>query len=175
MEADMDKQKQKDENIHIADTKNADNLPIIEHRRFIRHPLSIPLTYKVLKKVQDTGKEGLSGITNNISIGGLLFSAKYPIEVGSLIVIKMPFEDKIFNVKSRVVHCTKGGSTKLYNIGASFYRPYDAFKVKLIEQIYLITEYRDLRSVQLGREVSLEEASQEWVKRYSERFKRLYW
>lgn len=171
----MNKTRQKVKNIRIADTKDTDALPIIEHRRFIRHPLSIPLTYKVLKKAQDTDTEGVSAITNNISIGGLLFSTKRPIEVGSLIVIKMPFEDKVFNVKSRVVHCAKSGEAKFYNIGASFYKPYDAFKVKLIEQIYLIAEYRDLRSIQLGREISLEEASKEWVKRYSERFKRLYW
>jgi hypothetical protein len=29
--------------------------------------------------------------------------------------------------------------------------------------------------MQLGRQVSLEEASREWIKRYSERFKRMYW
>ena len=51
----------------------------------------------------------------------------------------------------------------------------DAFKVKLIEQIYLIEEYRVLRSLQLGRDLSLKEASEEWIKRYSERFKKLYW
>ena len=51
----------------------------------------------------------------------------------------------------------------------------DALKVKLTEEIYLIAEYRDLRSIELGREISLEEASQEWVRRYSARFKKLYW
>ncbi|MDP2923001.1 MAG: PilZ domain-containing protein [Candidatus Omnitrophota bacterium] len=171
----MDKAKQKTKNTRTTNTKDTDTLPIIEYRRFIRHPLSIPLTCKVIKKTLDEDKVDMPGVTNNISTGGLLFSTKHPIDVGSLITIKMPFEDKVFNVKSRVVHCAKSPEAKLYNIGASFYKPYDAFKVKLIEQIYLIAEYRDLRSIQLGREVSLEEASKEWIKRYSERFKRLYW
>jgi RNase P/RNase MRP subunit p30 len=87
----------------------------------------------------------------------------------------MPFEDKVFKVMAKVVHCNKSLDTNLFNVGVSFYRLRDAFKVKLIEQLYLISEYRDLRSVQLGREVSLEEASREWIRRYSERFRRLYW
>lgn len=159
----------------MASTKDKETLPIIEQRRFIRHPLSIPLTCTIIKNADDQEKKGAPGLTSNISIGGLLFSSKRPVKVGSLIMIKMPFEDKIFNVKSKVVHCSKRTQAKLYDVGASFYKFNDAFKVKLIEQIYLIAEYRDLRSIQLGREVSLEEASKEWIKRYSERFKRLYW
>jgi hypothetical protein len=87
----------------------------------------------------------------------------------------MPFQDKVFNVKVRVVHCDKNPETKLYNIGAAFHRLSAAYKVKLIEQLYLISEFRDLRSIQLGREISLEKASEEWVKRYSARFRKLYW
>jgi hypothetical protein len=87
----------------------------------------------------------------------------------------MPFQNKVFNVRAKVVHCDKSAETSLYNIGASFHRLSAAYKVKLIEQLYLISEFRDLRSIQLGREVTLEKASKEWIKRYSERFKRLYW
>ncbi|MFA6379226.1 MAG: hypothetical protein WCX16_05560 [Candidatus Omnitrophota bacterium] len=45
----------------------------------------------------------------------------------------------------------------------------------MVDQIYLISEYRDLLTLQLGREVSLDEASCEWIKKHSKRFKRLYW
>lgn len=108
-------------------------------------------------------------------MGGLLFLTKKPVENNSIIAIKMPFQTKTFNVKAKVVHCDRSEEPKLYNVGVSFYRLSDAFKVKLIEQLYLISEFRDLWSVQLGREVTLEEASREWIKRYSKRFKRLYW
>lgn len=151
-------------------------LPSSERRRFIRHPLSIPISYKIIKNMQNVVKEkGVPAMTANVSMGGLLFSTKHPVKVGSLILIKLPFKDKIFNVQSKVVHCARSPETKLYNIGSSFYRFSDAFKTKLVEQIYLIAEYRDLRSIQLGREISLEEASREWIERYAERFKRLYW
>ena len=155
--------------------KDFDILPVAERRRFIRHPLSIPISYKVLKTTRDVNDKGVPAMTANVSMGGLLFSTKRPVKVGALIEIKLPFKDKIFNVKSKVVHCAKSSEAKVYNVGSSFYRFSDAFKTKLIEQIYLIAEYRDLRSIQLGREISLEEASREWIERYAERFKRLYW
>ena len=62
-----------------------------------------------------------------------------------------------------------------FNVVVSFCRYSDAFKVKLIEQLYLISEFRDLQSMKLGKEISLEDASREWIKRYSDRFSRLYW
>jgi hypothetical protein len=111
----------------------------------------------------------------NISMGGILFASKKPVRSGAVIMLKMPFQNKVFNVRAKVVHCDKSPETSLYNIGASFHRLSAAYKVKLIEQLYLISEFRDLRSIQLGREVTLEKASREWIKRYSARFRRLYW
>ena len=157
--------------------KNKDNktIPVDERRRFIRHSLCFPLSYKVVEKGGHAETKESRTNTINIGMGGLLFAAKRPVCEGSTIVVKMPFENKVFNIRAKVVHCDKNEETNLNNIGVRFYRVNDAFKVKLIEQIYLISEYRDLKSMQLGRQVSLEEASREWIKRYSERFKRMYW
>ncbi|MCX5681909.1 MAG: PilZ domain-containing protein [Candidatus Omnitrophica bacterium] len=171
----MKKEKRKDADKQTDAVKNFNNIPIVERRRFIRHPLSLPLSYEVIKPGLKKGQEDRRSETINVSMGGLLFSSKYSAQPGSLITIKMPFEDKVFNVKAKVVRCTTNPETKFYDIAVSFFRLYEAFKIKMIEQIYLILEYRDLLSVQLGREISLEEASEKWVKRYSERFKRLYW
>ena len=162
----------------------AASLPISERRRFIRHPLCFPLTYSVvekapgkpvLKKAEKAGAKEIKSTTINISMGGLLFAAKKPVKVDSLIIIKMPFQDKVFNVRAKVVHCDKNPETKLYNIGCAFHRLGAAYKVKLVEQLYLISEFRDLKSIELGKEISLERASQEWIKRYSDRFRKLYW
>ena len=152
----------------------------LERRHYIRHPLNLPLEFKVLKKTsgnvyaEGEGKAERTAAIN-VSQGGLLFSSKKQVEPDSRIIIRMPFQDKAFNVRARVVHCDRSKDTKLYYVGVCFERFSDAFKVKLIEQIYLICEYRDLRSIQLGKDVSLEEASKEWIKRYSDRFRRLYW
>ena len=150
-------------------------IPMSERRRFIRHPLCFPLTYEVIGSTPVKNVEEKKSTTLNISMGGILFASRKPVKSGSVIILKMPFQNKVFNVRAKVVHCDKSLETNLYNIGASFHRLSAAYKVKLIEQLYLISEFRDLRSIQLGREVTLEKASKEWIERYSERFKRLYW
>ena len=114
--------------------------------------------------------------TLNLSEGGLLFLSKHPLKKNEIIILKMPLQDKIFKIRAKVMHATKDSEgTGLFNIGVSFYRYSDAFKVKLVEQLYLIDEYRVLRSLQLGHELSMQKASEEWIKRYSKRFARLYW
>ncbi len=148
-----------------------DQKKIGERRRFIRHPMCFPLTYQVVKG----GSDEYRSRTRNISRGGLLFSARESVDLGSLIVIKMPFQDKVYNVKGKVVHCSQNREAELYDIGVCFQSSSDAFRVRLIEQMYLISEYRDLRRMQSGSDMSLEEASQEWVDRYSRQFQKLYW
>jgi len=143
---------------------------MVEKRKFIRHLLVSPLEYTIEKD----GKTGKTE-TINVSEGGLLFMAKEEVPPGVDIDIHMPLYEKVFHIKAKVVHSVKDPESGLFRIGVAFSSYSDAFKVKLIEQIYLIEEYRVLRSLQLGKEVSLQEASQEWIKRYSERFKKLYW
>ncbi len=145
-----------------------------QKRRFIRHPMCFPLSFRRIKSpLRQDSEEAIK--TKNIGRGGLLFSAKEKVCPASLIQIKIPFQSKLFKVKAEVVHCNKNINTGLYDIGVNFIRPKEAFKVKLIEQMYLISEYRDLRSMQLGKEISLQDASREWIKKYSEKFSRLYW
>jgi len=146
-----------------------------EQRHFIRHPMCFPLKFKVLKKGTWKSSREQNSASKNISRNGLLFTSTSPVSAGSVILLKIPFQDKIFKVRARVVHCNKLPDLALWDVGVSFLRVNEAFKVKLIEQMYLISEYRDIHSLQEGKEISLQEASQEWIRRYSERFKRLYW
>ena len=141
-----------------------------ERRRFIRHLLVNPLEFQVEgdKKFEKTK-------TIDVSEGGLMFMSKTDVDTGTIIKLQMPVYDKIFKITAKVVHAQKDEATELYKVGVAFTTYADAFKVKLIEQIYLIEEYRVLRSLQTGKEITLQEASKEWIKRYSERFEKLYW
>jgi len=151
-------------------------MEIIEFRRFIRHPLCLPLSFKI---VSGEGNKGALSAeraeTINVGLGGLLFSSITAVEADCSIMINMPFEDKVFNVRAKVVRCVKNPQTNLNDIAVSFTRLQEAFKVKMIEQVYLIAEYRDLLILQSGKDISLEEASRRWIKRYSARFSQLYW
>lgn len=142
-----------------------------ERRHFIRHPICYPLEFEhAPKKIVEKTR------TLNVSEGGLLFLSRHALKRGESIILKMPLQNKIFKVKARVMHMIKDAENpSLFNIGVSFYRYADAFKVKLVEQLYLIDEYRILRSLQLGYEITMQKASEEWIKRYSKRFARLYW
>ena len=142
-----------------------------ERRHFIRHPICYPIEFEhAPKKIEEKTK------TLNVSEGGLLFLSKYALKPDELIILKLPIQNKVFKIKAKVIHVSKDKETdKLFNVGVSFYRYSDAFKVKLIEQIYLIDEYRMLRSLQLGHEMTMQKASEEWIKRYSKRFAKLYW
>lgn len=142
-----------------------------EKRHFIRHPICYPLEFEhAPKKIKERTR------TLNVSEGGLLFLSKHSLKVGEIIILKMRLQDKVFKVKARVMHSSKDTENPaIFNIGVSFYRYSDAFKVKLVEQLYLIDEYRILRSLQLGYDVTMQQASEEWIKRYSKRFARLYW
>ncbi len=146
-------------------------LPSAERRRFVRHPVSYPLEVEYAPK-----KAKEKSHTVNISEGGLLFLSNRRLQTGKFVVLKLPLQNKLFRIKAKVEHVSQDRENpKLYRVGVSFYRYADAFKVKLIEQIYLIDEYRALRSLELGREVSFKEASDEWIKRYSKRFDRMFW
>ncbi len=166
--------KQKYNNNHIR-LNGAHVAQLVDRRHFIRHPVSLPLAYRVIRPGLRTNGADARSETINASVGGLLFPARRAIKTNSIITIKMPLEDKVFNVKAKVVRCVTNRQTKLYDVAVSFPRRHEAFKTKMIEQIYLITEYRDLLNLRFGKEVSLEEASRKWIKRYSGRFKRLYW
>ena len=142
-----------------------------EKRGFIRHPICYPLEFEhASKKIQERTH------TIDISEGGLQFLSTRIVHNGEMLILKLPVQNKLFKIKAKVEHVEPNTENdKLYNIGVSFCDYSDAFKVKLIEQIYLIDEYRSLRSIQIGREISLREASQEWIKRYAKRFEKLFW
>ncbi|MFH1753710.1 MAG: PilZ domain-containing protein [Candidatus Omnitrophota bacterium] len=142
-----------------------------ERRRFVRHPICYPLEFEYApRKIIERSR------TVDVSEGGLLFLSKRNLQSGKTIILKMPLQNRLFRVKAKVVHVQQDRENpKLYNIGVSFYRHSDAFEVKLVEQIYLMDEYRALRAIQLGREVSFKEASLEWVRKYAKKFDDLFW
>ena len=142
-----------------------------DKRCFVRHPLCFPLKFKVLEN-----KNYKKSLTKDISEGGLCFLTGQKVDVDTVISMELPVIDKVFKIKAKVVYsCESSDNPNMRQIGVCFLKYADAFKVKLIEQIYLIDEYRSLMSFQKEREVSFMEASSQWSKKYAERFEHLFW
>ena len=103
-------------------------------RRFIRHPVCIPLEFVR----EDDKKTKEKAETVNLSLGGLLFLSRKRIAPESVIIVSLPFRDKVFKVHGKVARCDKDESSKLYHVGIEFVKISDAFKVRLVEQLHLI-------------------------------------
>ena len=146
-------------------------LSIKERRRFVRHPICYPLEFEYAKR-----KLWERSQTVDVSQGGLLFLSRRNLQPGRIIILKLPLQNKMFRIRAKVVHVKQDKENpKLYNVGVSFYRRSDAFGVKLVEQMYLMDEYRAMRSLELGRDVSVKQASIEWVRRYAKKFDEMFW
>ena len=111
-----------------------------------------------------------------MSEGGLLFSSKYFVRSGEAILLRVPIQNMLHKVKAIVKHVQKNEENPgFYTIGVSFCEHSGAFKIKLVEQMHAIDAYRSVRSFQLGRDISITEASEDWVKNYAEDFDKIFW
>ncbi len=55
-------------------------------------------------------------------------------------------------------------------MGVQFLDASDAFRVRMVEQVCAIEEYRRQQVEEEGRELSREEAAREWIATYGSRF-----
>lgn len=132
-------------------------------RKYIRHPLDIPITYK-LEDVASQSREYLE----NISEGGLSFHSKISIKKGSLILIQIPTIKPKFMAKAEVVWCRKTGED--YDVGVKFLDQETEFRARMVEQVCHIEHYRKKVLEEEGRKLSTEEAAIEWIDKFAKHF-----
>ena len=98
----------------------------------------------------------------------MTFESDHNLDVGSIIRINIPYVNPTFETESRVVWCKKKES--FYEAGVEFLEIDDAFKARLVEQICYIEHYRkEILEVE-GREMSSEEAANEWIGKFAATF-----
>lgn len=127
-------------------------------REYIRHPAKVPLVI-----VPHSTREQLSLKLNNVSAGGLAFDSPVEFHVNSLIKIKMPSTKPVFKVDAVVQWCRelKG----CFEMGVRFLDPEDVFRVRMIEQICYISEYRKEAQKITGKRMAWNKASMEWIEK----------
>ena len=132
-------------------------------RQYIRHPSDIPIEYE-LGDIVAQKEEYL----NDIGEGGISFRAKNNIETGSIIMIRIPIREPIFEEKGIVVWCQKNNN--LYDVGVKFKDASSEFRLRMIEQVCHIEHYKSEILEKEGRKLSGKEAAVEWISKYAKDF-----
>ena len=140
--------------------------PKNEKRKYLRHPFGLPIRLAVPKD----GEDSITA-SQDISQGGLCFLWKAPLSRGRAIHITIPVKEKRFELDARVTWSHRDSKMPgFYRTGVQFTDPSSAFKAKLAEETLEILAYQKRVSRDLGHEVSVEEAAQEWIGKYAAGF-----
>jgi hypothetical protein len=132
-------------------------------RNFIRHPSNIPIDF-LLEEVAAKGSENLK----NFSFGGLSFSSKDVVSVGTTISIKIPLIQPEFQAAGRVSWCHSENNQ--FEVGIEFLDKDDMFRARMVEQICHIEQYKQEVLNKEGRKLSSKDAAQEWIKKFAPQF-----
>lgn len=132
-------------------------------RSFIRHPSNIPIDFQLEDLVVE-GNEYLK----NVSVGGLAFNSKSSLDVGSIIRVKIPLVEPVFQALGRVSWCRPEDDH--FEVGIEFLDENDTFRARMVEQICHIEEYKQDVLKNEGRKLTGEEAASEWIQRYAIKF-----
>ena len=134
-----------------------------EMRTYIRHPSDIPIEIHSENK-DETKEESL----NNVSVGGLAFQSEVPFDENSVVSVRIPLVQPIFEAKGKVSWCRKEDDH--YDVGIEFIETKDGFRVRMVEQICHIEHYKREVKEKEGRSLSGREAALEWISKYAGSF-----
>lgn len=132
-------------------------------RQFIRHAAGVPIEIRTV-----AGRPRRRQPSIDISEGGLSFVSDDEIPIGSTIEIRIGQVDPPFEARARVVWTRR--QAKGHCIGVQFLDADDAFRVRMVEQVCSIENYRRRVEAEEGRILSRDEAAQEWITKYAGRF-----
>jgi c-di-GMP-binding flagellar brake protein YcgR len=134
-----------------------------EMRKYIRHPLTIPIEYKVGDENFEFKDE-----VRNISAGGICFCSDSAIAPETILQIRIPSVDPKFAGLGRVIWCLEKNDR--IEIGLEFVDENDALRAQLIEQVCYIKSYQEDIKIKEGRQMTDEEAAVEWTRKFARKF-----
>ncbi len=133
-------------------------------RQFIRHPIDVPVQIQM----GDAGPPSAYH-THDISLGGLALRSGYAVAPGQQVDICIACVQPPFQAHARVAWC-RPHPLSGYELGVTFLDAEDAFRARMVEQLCHIEDYRRSIYRTQGRELSLDEAAQEWIEKYADTF-----
>lgn len=135
-------------------------------REFIRHPLDIPLRFRILEN-QPAPEEQL----NNLGQGGLSFRSANQVDAGTQVQIDIEITRPPFLAVGTVVWCKPAGQD--YDVGVQFIDANQEYSMRMAEQVCHIVHYwRD--ALKQGRKITVEDAASEWINTDAPDFPQIY-
>ncbi len=134
-----------------------------KQRKYIRHSADLPIEIQMGDLVTHKTE-----YLNNVSFGGLSFKSGTPVELGTVIKIKIPLTRPVFETTGKVKWCECDKDH--YDVGVEFITPKDMFKIRMLEQICHIENYKKKIKDKDGRNVTGEQAALEWIRKYADKF-----
>ena len=131
-------------------------------RNYIRHPTSIPI------HVSTADNEAAQVMINNLSAGGLCFFTDIPVKVGSVVDLMIPCIAPDYQGEGIIVW-RRNQQPQGYEVGVRFANDDEYFRVRMVEQVCQIEDYRQ-QLAEVGRNLTAEEAALEWIKRFAANF-----
>jgi len=142
----------------------------IANRRHVRHitglPVQITLDYAT-HYYQHTGDDSIT----NVSLGGMSFIADDRFDIEQTISVRFPILNDQTTLNCKVIWCEK--TSRGYEVGLKFDEADEILRLKMIDQISDIENFRQRMEAIEGRAIGSEQALREWVKRYADHFSTL--
>ncbi len=131
----------------------------VEKRQYFRHPSDIDIEVWPV-----SAREAKRQKMQNVSLGGLAFESCTAYPLRSFVGLRIVLAGQPFELQARVSWCRP--RHPCFDIGVEFLDQNDAFEARMVEQMCRIEQYRSEQLIQ-GRELSSDEAAQEWISRYA--------
>jgi hypothetical protein len=106
----------------------------------------------------------------DVSAGGLSFSTDHFIPPGETVHVNIYVQDPSFEADCEVKWCKRVEG--YYHVGVRFKDSAEAFSFRMVEQVCHIEHYKRKVQTDQGRDISSEEAAQEWIAKYAGEFPR---
>ena len=129
----------------------------------IRHPVEIPLEIKAMDVAVDS-------LRTHKLVGCVQLTFHFPmmIAVGVLLTVSIPSINAQEELHGQVSSLSQ--SKHGFMIGMSFQSEQEAFRMRMLEQLCHIEEYRQRTLLSEGRLLSQDQAASEWIDQYAAAF-----
>jgi len=129
----------------------------------IRHPVDIPLEVKAIAV-----GAWQQGVLDDSRCAELAFHFPMMIAVGALLSVRVPSVNAQTELRGQVIWLAQ--SVHGFVIGMSFQTEAEAFRMRMIEQLCHIEDYRQQVFDAEGRELNPEQAASEWIDHHAAAF-----